>query len=105
MTKKNQKTIEKRIEEIIGNNPASKIWIDDPRINIAGEIKSLLSDIIREIVGEDDEEHITYSGAFTVTADSKEELEQKIREWERGIGYNQAKWEIREKAQKLGLEM
>jgi len=69
------------------------------------KFKLLISDILREVIGEDDGEHITYSGAFTVGADNKEELEQKIREWERGIGYNRAKQEIHHRARKLGIKI
>jgi len=51
-----KRTIEERIEKVIGNNPGSIIWVDDPHIDIVKEIKSLLSDLLREVIGEIEEE-------------------------------------------------
>ena len=98
MIKKNQKTIEERIEEILRLNFDEVArdypgWDENCIEKRVKAIKSLLSNIIREIVGKDEE--------------SPKEVEKldmsvmKIIIKER----NKVRQEIREKAQKLGLEV
>lgn len=88
-----RKKIEERIEAILLNMYFAGEEKPDVHLEMnVKKLKSLLSDIIREIVGKDWESEVeedvipNYSKTFYA-------------------GYNQAKQEIREKARKLGLNV
>jgi len=91
MIKKKEKIVEERIKKTIDKVFDKIIEASYPEMTgmsfkslLYKELKSLLSNIIREIVGED----------------------EKVKDWFGDyIGYNRAKQEIRRKARKLGLEV
>jgi len=107
MTKKSQKTIEKEIEEIIrqiisiGYNegtPPDENWYEKEMDMRTNQLKSLISDIIREIVGE--------NLPFKVLKGKEGEELEDAKDWNKKAFYfNQAKQEIREKARKLGIKI
>jgi len=110
MTKKNQKIIEKRIEEILED---CLEWYEIPGQPGVGDndfnfelatkkLKSFISDILREIVGEDTGAYRFYdTDKIGLRWDSKEVVEGELK----AEGYNRAKQEIRQRARKLGLEV
>ena len=94
MKKKNQKTIEERIEKY-----SVETWGGTEVMMKPEELKSLISDIIREVVGKN-------STALIDTLNASEGT-IKFTEYEEGYedGYNDAKEEIRQRARELGLKV
>ena len=103
MRKKKEKTIEGRIEEILTpKRPWGKKGLEVyDLVRVKTQLKVLLSDIIREIVGEDAD--VGFNQKQLKKYGYSEDLQVRIEL--RDTGYNQAKQEIREKARKLGLEV
>jgi len=85
--KQKKKTIDERIEEFL--------WWGDGFGEISRAIKTLISDIISEIVGRDEK-----NGVAVIDG---EKVDVVCKEWTGG--YNQAKQEIRQRAKELGLEI
>ena len=107
MTKNQKKTIEERvaktaggtigevIEEEIGWLVAPTRYHRDVMVEVRERILSLISDIVREIVGEDEKDSATVVSGKRVDVIWRELT----------VGYNKAKQEIRQRARELGIKI
>ena len=68
---------------------------------IVALFRSYLSEVLEYLRLEEDGEHISYSGAYSFSYNTKKEFRKNKEEWDMGIGYNQAVSELNDKIKKL----